>query len=160
MSQIITYVKGDLFTGNGRILAHACNCHGSWGAGVAVGFKTHFPSTYSVHQQHCHQYKTQEERRKYLLGKCQLIPIKEKPSSYVACLFTSDSFGGQVDGPPQIVQATKLAMEDLVAQLKEHGLENEPVDMPKINAGLFRVPWSETEKVLKEVGHPVRVFEL
>lgn len=160
MCRNISYIKGDLFAGNGHILAHACNCYGSWGAGVAVGFRTHFPSTYSIHQEYCKQYKTKEERQKYLLGTCQLIPIKEKSDSYVACLFTSDGYGGKVDSSSKIVKATKLAMQDLVSQLREKGLQNEPIDMPKINAGLFRVPWAETEKVLEEVGHPIRVFEL
>lgn len=156
----IKYIKGDLFAGNGRILAHACNCYGSWGAGVALGFKNHFPSTYGPHQEHCRQYKTEQAKRTHLLGKCQLIPSQEQPGTYVACLFTSNGVGSQVDSPAQIVEATKSAMQDLVAQLKAIGLENEPVDMPKINAGLFRVPWQDSEQALKEVGHPVRVFEL
>ncbi|KAF8901267.1 hypothetical protein CPB85DRAFT_1324277 [Mucidula mucida] len=47
----IAHVKADLFTTPplGSILIHACNSVGSWGAGIAVGFRENFPDAFVVY---------------------------------------------------------------------------------------------------------------
>lgn len=167
---MIEYIKGDLFSHQTasriRILAHACNCKGSWGAGVALAFKQKLPSTYLLHEIYCREHSGLPSP---LLGTTQLILSEESVSSLgdtklpthsmVACLFTSD-FAGRGKLPPQeIVHYTRLAIKDLQAQLEqrsdidqfERGPNGEYVlNMPKINAGLFAVPWKHTESILKE----------
>lgn len=159
----LSYVHGDLFDMSPRpaVLAHACNCMGSWGSGVALGFRDRFPDAFIDYKRHCAAYS---EAPAELLGTCQLIETRDPASGqtvYVACLFTSVRFGARVDGPEKIVAQTRLAMLHLQKQL---AAMSGPVDvsstvhMPKINAGLFRVPWRDTEKVLEEVGQPVTVY--
>lgn len=167
---MITYIKGDLFShatqAPYRILAHACNCRGSWGAGIARAFREKLPSTYAPHVKHCNERK---ETPSPLLGTTQLIYSREtipslgsehnKTLSIVACLFTSDFAGTKKLPPHEIVKYTRLALQDLEQKLEacEHAdtLERDEnsaivVNMPKINAGLFAVPWEETEAVLQE----------
>ena len=78
---------------------------------------------------------------------------------YVACLFTSDYYGKKKLTPSDIAANTDLSMKDLSTQLellkKEKEIESTEkgelvVNMPKINAGLFAVPWENTEEVLRK----------
>jgi len=166
---MIQYIKKDLFKAakTPSILAHACNTHGIWGGGIALQFSENFPSTEDIYEKHCSMYSSNE-----LLGTTLLInsnlndPGNEQSSGgsthVIACLFTSEGGGGNADSPAQIVQNTKRAIQDLETQLtsakedwllatKKHGDgDSWLVEMPKINAGIFRVPWEDTERVLKE----------
>ncbi|CUM68323.1 uncharacterized protein PRCAT00006045001 [Priceomyces carsonii] len=168
-SNMINYIKGDLFShrvlkaGIVSILAHACNCRGSWGAGVAAIFQRKFPSTYEKHYKYCKEHSSNPAG---LLGTTQLIPSSPSDAGnkngennvYVACLFTSDFAGAKKLGPQDIVRHTDAAMRDLIHQISAFEANNVEferndagqiiVNMPKINAGLFAVPWSESEKVL------------
>lgn len=159
----LSYVQGDLFEESPRpaVLAHACNCLGSWGSGVAAGFKQKFPNAFVEYKRYCDKYA---EDPSELLGTCQLIETQDSKTGqvvYIACLFTSVRFGARVDGPEKIVTQTRLAMQDLRKQLSKLSGPidaNATIHMPKINAGLFRVPWRDTEKVLEEVGQPCTVY--
>ncbi|EEH32965.2 hypothetical protein PAAG_09129 [Paracoccidioides lutzii Pb01] len=53
----ITEIQGDLFDApEGVSLIHACNCQGSWGKGVAQGFREKYPAAYRIFRAHCQQY--------------------------------------------------------------------------------------------------------
>lgn len=157
---LIKYVKGDLFCAPaGAILAHSCNCRGSWGGGVAAVFRRKFPGAYKTYENHCAKHAPTQ-----LLGTCLMIPTDiSDPGTgdyIIACLFTSDLGGGGADAPDQILRHTKSALGDLKEQLQELDNPSQPVYMPKINAGIFRVPWEDTEAVLKESDHNYVVYEL
>lgn len=139
---MIKYVKGDLFNANSGVLAHACNCYGVWGGGIAVAFRKKFPAAYEAYHQHCALRSPQQ-----LLGTCYLIPDGKFK---IACLFTSDN--SSVD---ETVAYTKSAMEDLIRQAPD-----EPISMPKINAGIFAVPWEKTESALVQLDYPINVYVL
>lgn len=51
----IEFVTGDLFVNRVKAesLAHGCNCAGSMGAGVAVGFKERYPAMYEEFRRRC-----------------------------------------------------------------------------------------------------------
>ncbi|RMY60099.1 hypothetical protein D0863_11709 [Hortaea werneckii] len=62
--------KGDIFAApSNSLLIHACNCEGSWGAGIAKAFKTHYPSAYEVYHAHCTSHDPED-----LIGTALLIP--------------------------------------------------------------------------------------
>jgi hypothetical protein len=44
----IQYISGDLFVNrfNPQALAQGCNCKGSMGAGIAVGFEERYPAMF------------------------------------------------------------------------------------------------------------------
>lgn len=153
---LIRYIKGDLFNApKGAVLTHSCNCQGSWGGGVAAIFHKKFPVSYETYKNHCAQYSAEE-----LLGTCLVIPTSgSEPGGAgykIACLFTSNSGGGGADPPAKILTNTDRAMHHLITQLEP----SEEIHMPKINAGIFRVPWEDTEQVLRTLNKQIVVYEV
>lgn len=148
----------DLFSApTNTVLIHACNCKGSWSAGIAKAFHDRYPHAYKKHKALC------DDQKEGLIGTAQLIsPVdydvdSTKPRHFVGCLFTSRKYGKAKDSKAEILSATASAMEDLLDQVNalnmdvEDGQKIEEVWMCKINAGLFRVPWSETRKLLEGI---------
>ncbi|KAG7195243.1 ADP-ribose 1''-phosphate phosphatase [Scheffersomyces spartinae] len=160
----INYIKGDLFSHLPHtkdavsIFAHSCNCQGAWGGGIAAVFKQKYPLAYKSYRDHCLALEDSRE----LLGTTYLCPTRSlEPGNknretpiYIACLFTSNFS----ESPEEIVEYTSRAMNDLDQQIKELQVQFEitttdskalVINLPKINSGIFRVPWEETEAVLK-----------
>ncbi|KAK3387707.1 hypothetical protein B0H63DRAFT_542061 [Podospora didyma] len=143
---------GDLFDAPEKSgLIHACNCVGSWGAGIAKTFKDLYPEEYLVYHSWCEQSLSQ-----YLVGTALLIAPREKKDKkkkhYIGCLFTSKRGGKQRDKPDQIPSQTGPAMRDLLRQIAEarsKGKDIAEVRMCLINSGVFAVPWDQTKKVLE-----------
>lgn len=132
------YYKDDLFNQKIQppyVLAHACNCKGVWGSGVAKTFHEKFPKAYEVYKDYCTKNGSNS------LGRCLLI---DNDNISIACLFTSDGYGQYVDSPEKILHHTDLAIKDLFRQTSKI------INMPKINSGLFKVPWEDTEKVIRK----------
>lgn len=152
---MLNYIKGDLFTHNSVrrvVLAHACNPHGSWGGGIAVQFRKRYPDAYTKYAEHC------RANGPLLLGTAYLIPAGDQ---YVACLFTSD-FNNSV---AEIVEYTRSSLRDLAGKLGElEDVEQDKtgrpvVNMPKINSGIFNVPWEDTERALLDSDLLFNVYE-
>ncbi|PVH14389.1 uncharacterized protein CXQ87_002522 [Candidozyma duobushaemuli] len=143
---MLNYIKGDLFNHSSikkAILAHACNPHGSWGGGIAAQFRKRYPDAYTKYAEHCKQNGPS------LLGTAYVIPVEDK---YVACLFTSNfenstEFGGS---------CWKIGE---LGDVEEDKTGRPVVNMPKINSGIFNVPWEETEKALLDADISVNVYE-
>jgi O-acetyl-ADP-ribose deacetylase (regulator of RNase III) len=72
----IQYVSGDIFLNkyNAEALAHGCNCKGAMGAGVAKGFRQHYPDMYEEYRKRC---KTRP--RQFNLGDSFLWKKQDKP---------------------------------------------------------------------------------
>lgn len=104
----LTYVSGDIFSSSPRsILVHACNAIGTWGAGISLSFRDKYPQEFEQYKTHC---KTHGKR---LVGTCLLIKSEEHD---IACLFTSRAYGKKKDTQDEILEATKSAIIDLLAQ--------------------------------------------
>lgn len=161
---MIQYIEGDLFShssGKFTLLAHACNPFGLWGGGIAAQFKKRYPSAFKLYASHCHQHGSS------LLGNSLIVPTEESDPGfgggkvYIACLFTSNF----ENTPDEIVEYTRLSMQELGEQLKQlDDIELESgkpvVNMPMINSGIFNVPWKETEKVLQNTDFRINVYTL
>lgn len=143
----VTTIKGNLFDApKGAILIHACNTKGIWGAGIAREFAKRFPNAWRVCKAKC------VTEGSTLRGQCLLV----KSGTYtVGCLFTSRGIGWNKDPNHLILDATRLAIADLVLQ----NVDKKPMHMCKINAGLFGVPWSDTKKILKEFDAEFVVYD-
>ncbi|KAI5967992.1 POA1 [Candida margitis] len=148
----VKYITGDLFrhtaqAGKPIVLAHACNTGGSWGGGIAAVFRKKFPQANSEYSNYCHNNTN-------LLGKSLLLKADDFTDTniYIACLFTSD-FN---QSPEQIASYTYKSLEHLATQLQsvsdiESNGPMKVVNMPKINAGIFGVPWELTKAELEKV---------
>ncbi|KAK0276420.1 ADP-ribose 1''-phosphate phosphatase [Friedmanniomyces endolithicus] len=150
---------GDLFAAPpNTLLVHACNCTGSWSAGIAKAFQTHYPAAYKQYSAYCAANPPED-----LIGTALLIPPEADSTSkhFVGCLFTSRHYGRRKDSPAKILEATGPAMRDLLRLVGEFNAGVEAIGervgdvwMCRINSGLFRVPWVKTRGVLEgsEVG--------
>ena len=135
---MITEIKGDLFDApRGSLIVHACNTEGVWGAGIAASFAQFYPSYYLAYRALC------IKKGESLLGTALLLQGKWHR---VGCLFTSSGFGRKALYQDEIILNTRKSLVDLFSQISN----TEVVNMPKINSGLFRVPWEKTEAVVRE----------
>ncbi|KAL9596082.1 MAG: hypothetical protein Q9219_006030 [cf. Caloplaca sp. 3 TL-2023] len=169
----------------------ACNTKGTWGKGVAAAFKKYSPAAYTHQLHHCTTPPPTiplQTHQRSLVGTCLLIPpfppsptnSKSKPpiptplqnqkQFWIACLFTSYSYGKSVDSPAEILDATERAVRDLGRQIEElrkrEGEEEEEEEEEgkgkgeimggcvsvRINSGLFGVEWERTREVLERGG--------
>ena len=131
--------NGNLFNAPPHsVLAHACNAQGAWGAGVALQFAARFPAAYAAYKRACAALPADT-----LAGTTGLYPA---PTYTIACLFTSRGYGWRRDPPALTLEYTRRAVANLLAQLSAPAA----IHSPRINAGLFGVPWDSTAVVLTE----------
>lgn len=136
--------SGDLFSViDYHILVQACNTKGVWGRGIAKVFAYKYPSAYQNYAIRCAEISDEE-----LQGTCF---ITAGGGRLIGCLFTSKGYGQMTDPAELILKSTKTAIKDLFLQLTAT-FPNETINVasPRINAGLFSVPWKKTEKIIKE----------
>lgn len=135
----INYKNGDLFNAPQKtVLVHSCNCKGVWGAGVASSFRLLFPKAYHTYRQHCFNNGSD------ILGSTLLIPT---PNYTIGCLITSDGYGNKRDSEKEILINTESAINSMLLAVND--LEINEIHSPKINSGLFGVPWNKTEAVIQ-----------
>ncbi|KAF3930867.1 hypothetical protein ABW19_dt0204263 [Dactylella cylindrospora] len=164
----VVMVQGDIFAAPANsVLVHACNCQGSWGAGIALAFKSKYPAAYRIYNTHC----TTRSNPSSLLGTTLLIPPQptDPDSHWIGCLFTSVHYGRRVDSPERILQSTAEAFEHLVNQVAniESAGEKQIGEMHacKINSGRFGVDWGRSKRVMDGIledegkGRTVTVYE-
>ena len=145
-------VNGDIFSAAPRsMLLHACNCKGSWGAGIAAAFRTRYPRAYESYKSHCARNNPAT-----LVGTAYLIaPVDDENfQHFIGCLFTSVGFGKSKDTPSQILLNTELAMKDMLKQrktLEDNQILLGDIQMCRINSGYFKVPWRDTKTTLEAI---------
>jgi O-acetyl-ADP-ribose deacetylase (regulator of RNase III) len=146
----IEYRKGNLFDApSGVALVQANNARGVTGAGISAEFKKRFPYTEEGYREACQMTN--------MIG--QIIIGTEK-NYHVVYLVTSRGYGMRADQEDQILKNTKLCVQSLLESLPKE----EEIHSPMINAGLFRVQWEKTAKVIEEeiakTGHKWIVWQL
>lgn len=163
----VTIERGNALNSKGyrRILVHSCNCYGSWGGGIARQLALKYPKTETDYETLCEKYGAE------LLGKCAIIPSYKDPNLLIACLFTSAEGGSRHDAESEILRYTREALfylylllnkqpsntraeidQELYSRAIDIGtsLIEYKIEMPKINSGIFGVPWQETQNILEE----------
>lgn len=131
--------KMDLFDApKGSVLVHACNAKGVWGSGIAVGFRDRFPEAYKTYQKFCKDFG--------IIGTAPVIPDKDYS---IGCLITSSGFAETLDSRDIIIVNTVLALNMFCSNEHWAHFSKRKIYSNKFNSGLFRVPWEETERILK-----------
>ncbi|KAK6509143.1 ADP-ribose 1''-phosphate phosphatase [Arthrobotrys musiformis] len=153
----LVMVHSDIFAAPANsVLIHACNCQGSWGAGIALTMKRFYPRAYVVYRNHCDSNAADSAA---LLGTALLIPPQpgDRNSHWITCLFTSQYYGRRVDAPDRILEHTASSFEHFLKLLgdTERGGDADlgtagEVHTCKINSGRFGVPWERTGRVLED----------
>lgn len=174
MSNNIKIISGNILSNRPgkRLIIHSCNCAGSWGGGIAYQLATKYPQAETKYEEICEKYGNN------LLGKACIVPSFVDSNLLIVCLFTSGFGGGNRDAGESIVSRTKEAIGFMSRFINSNGkpLSSDPIDkdisdilndysqaysagtqkltdfkleMPKINSGIFGVPWQNTEAVLR-----------
>lgn len=144
---MIIYMRMNLFDAPlGSTLVHACNGQGVWGAGIAAEFANRFPGAENQFREFCEHLKHYEVPR---VGHSTLF----HESDYViGSIITSDNFGQNKDSVEAIKVQTAIALMDFLKTLdKSRASDNYVVYSNKFNSGLFGVPWTDTEFILKTI---------
>jgi len=148
---LITYRTGDLFTAPpGSILVHSCNAQGIWGAGVALQMKNRYWEGFQDFKKWLRYLSAYQGQP---LGHTRLLD-RHSSSHSIASMVVSNGLGSSVDSPGVILEHTSMAIRHLLLQEIQGAVEQKrPVrelHSPRINAGLFNVPWERTEAVIRE----------
>lgn len=138
---MIHYINDNLFNApKDCLLVHACNAQGVWGSGIAKQFKEKFPLEFEMYAHYCSDNKI------YLTQGTALIVNR------VGCLITSKDYGNNVDPVITILMNTNHALKELISNTTMK------IAMPKINSGLFKVPWENTEAILKSFNRDFYIY--
>jgi len=132
----IEFVAGDLFANRfgAEALAHGCNCQGSMGAGVAVGFRERYPEMFAEYRRRC-----KASPREFNLGDAFLWKAGGKP--WVFNLATQEGIG-QVRVSYQAIEA---ALRSMLRQADRENITS--IAVPRIGSAYGG---------LRERGHPIR----
>lgn len=153
----IVYTNDNIFKSLPHsIILHACNCKGSWGAGIAREIARLYPNHYAEYREFCKNVDAIEA-----LGGClfinESVDNKTDRSHYIGCLFTNVDYGSKHPTKEQIdsiINATNQSFQSLLSQIDEgrkNGMRIGEIHMPKINAGYFGVPWELTERCINKI---------
>ena len=140
---MIKYRKGDLFENAppNAILTHAVNGVGKWGSGIAAEFARRYPNAYVLYTYTCERNLAEGKQAGYGF-------LIDADHTRIGCLVTSHLYGAKKDSPEKILEQTRIALKEFL-QLRDI-VDSTEIHSPRINAGLFAVPWEDTAKVIEE----------
>jgi O-acetyl-ADP-ribose deacetylase (regulator of RNase III) len=133
----IEFVTGDLFVNRvgAEALAHGCNCAGSTGAGVAVGFKARYPALFEEFRRRC-----KSDPPEFTLGAVFLWREAGRPA--VFNLGTQPRPGRGATYP-----IVEMALKALRTAADEAGIRS--VAMPRIAAGYGGLSWKKVRALIE-----------
>jgi O-acetyl-ADP-ribose deacetylase (regulator of RNase III) len=136
----IDFVAGDLFANvhAAEAFAHGCNCQGSMGAGIAVGFRERYPEMYEQYRARC-----KAEPREFNLGDVWLWKAKGQP--WVFNLGTQEGFWR--------ARASYEAIEKALVRMRELADEEKvsSIAIPRIGVGYGGLSWKKVRVIVERV---------
>lgn len=136
----IRWVSGDLFA-NGykvRAFAQGCNCEGSMGAGIAVGFRDRYPRMYAEYRTRC-----KSQPKLFNLGDVWLWKDDRRP--WVFNLGTQEKYWRGRASYEAIEQALRRMRELAEAE----GVTS--VAIPRIGVGYGGLSWKRVRLIVEAV---------
>ena len=136
----VEFVSGDLFANShqAQALAHGCNCIGSMGAGIAVGFRERSPEIYEQYKARC-----KAEPRQFNLGDCWLWKDESRP--WVFNLGTQE----KVWHARASYEAIETALGRMRGQADAEGVLS--IALPKIGVGYGGLSWTKVRAIVEKV---------
>lgn len=135
----IQFVAGDLFHDRfgAQALAHGCNCQGSMGAGIAVGFKQRYPKMFEEYRRRC-----KAKPREFNPG--DVFLWREEGSLPVFNLATQENYWRSKATYPVIEQvlSTMRTLAD------EAGIAS--IAIPRIGAGHGGLSWKKCKAIVEQ----------
>lgn len=134
------YLSGDLFANehHAQALSHGCNCQGSMGAGIAVGFRQRYPAMYEEYRRRCKATPRQFNPGDVLLWKAVQQP-------WVFNLATQEDCRRSRATP----EAIERALLTMCALADAEGISS--IAIPRIGAGLGGLDWRQVRAIIERV---------
>ena len=136
----IVYRKGNVFEGSDglTVVAHQCNCRGSFGAGIAREIARRFPEV-----DRAQRLWYQEGRQR--LGAVQTV--RTHSGLVIANLYAQDDWVHR----PGWINTDYAALEHCLEALRDGMAAEDVLGMPKIGAGLGGGDWNVIEQIIEQV---------
>ena len=136
----IEFVSGDLFANRfkAQALAHACNCQGSMGAGIATGFRDRYPEMVAEYRRRC-----KAEPREFNLGDAFLWKTEDQP--WVFNLGTQEG----VWRARASYQAIEAVLTSMRQQADREGITS--IALPRIGAGYGGLSWKKVRAIIEQM---------
>lgn len=136
----IQYVAGDLFVNRyeAQALAQGCNCRGSMGAGIAVGFKERYPQMFEEYRRRC-----KADPREFNPGDVFLWRANDQPD--VFNLATQEDYWRS----KATYERVETALTEMRRQADEANITS--IAMPRIGAGYGGLSWNKVKVVIERV---------
>jgi O-acetyl-ADP-ribose deacetylase (regulator of RNase III) len=135
----VEFVSGDLFLNRfkAEALAHGCNCAGSMGAGIAVGFRERYPEMFAEYRRRC-----KADPPEFVLGGAFLWREDGKPAVF--------NLGTQ---PRPGRGATYAAVEAALRAMCEaaDAAKITTIALPRIAAGYGGLSWKKVRAIIEAV---------
>jgi O-acetyl-ADP-ribose deacetylase (regulator of RNase III) len=131
----VEYVSGDLFKNRvkAEALGHGCNCAGSMGAGIAVGFKERYPAMFEAYRRRC------QAKLRFGLGDVFLWREDGKPAVF--------NLGTQPrPGRGATYEAVEIAIRAMREVADAEGIRS--IAVPRIAAGYGGLSWKKVKALL------------
>src|SRR5688572_11776777 len=132
----VEYIAGDLFVNRvgAQALTHGCNCQGSMGAGIAVGFKERYPQMFEAYRAMC-----KADPRQFNPSDCFLW-MDDSP--YVFNLATQENYWRS----RATYEAVRTALINMRDQADDHRITT--IAMPRIGAGHGGLSWKKVRAII------------
>jgi len=136
----IEFVAGDLFanTHAAQAFAHGCNCQGSMGAGIAVGFRERYPAMYEQYRARC-----KAAPREFNLGDVWLWKTDDAP--WVFNLGTQEG----VWRARASYEAIETALRRMRVVADMEGVSS--IAVPRIGVGYGGLSWKKVRVIIGRV---------
>src|SRR5579862_1663112 len=136
----IEYVSGDLFANAYCVeaYAHGCNCQGSMGAGIAVGFRERYPEMFEQYRARC-----KAKPRQFNLGDAWLWRADGQPSVFTLGTQERVWHGGAS------YEAVEQSLTLMREQADAEGITS--VAMPRIGVGYGGLSWRKVKEIVGRV---------
>jgi len=141
----ITYLKGDIFTSDARVIVNTVNCKGVMGKGLALAFKQKYPDMFATYVQECKTGKLQIGR--------PTIYLKSTP--WILNFPTKNHWRF-----PSKLEYIEKGLIFLGKQYKKAGITS--IAFPKLGAQNGLLSWDEVgplmAKYLSQLDIPVSIY--
>ena len=146
---MITYTKGDIFSGDYEAIVNPVNCVGVMGAGLAKEFRKRYPAMFLAYQSEC-------KKERVSIGVCLVWDTDVPNPKYVVNLPTKIHWKDSSE-----YEYIRLGLVSLESYIRNNNIKS--IGIPALGCGLGGLDWKELrplfDKYLSDLDCSITVFE-